>query len=334
MKVKSITFSEWQQFVEGIPNYTFFHLPIWAQLYEKIYPKCKIATKMFIFGDGMQVLVCLVEMNSRFGFKSYASLPEGAYGGFIWNTKPNEKQLQQILNHLLSMKTLGLVIYPNPLEWEEMQFLEKFGFESAGEVVHMLALDGGYEYIWKNRITSKNRNHTRQAIKSDVVIRTGNGINDIKSYYAFYLASTKRWNKKASEIRPLEFYIKLFELGRDNVKLRIASKDGKDIAGVINLYDSTTVYYWLGVMLKEYGQYCSSNLLQNVVIKDACESGYKYYNMLASGGLTGVEKFKETFGAEKVNYKYFVYESPFLKLYRKMKLALKLKKKRTDETAK
>jgi hypothetical protein len=333
MKVKSVTFSEWQQFVEGLSNYTFFHLPIWAQLYEKIYPNCRIATKMFIFDDGVQVLVPLVEKNSKFGFKSYASLPEGAYGGFVWNTKPSEQQLQRILSHLLSMKTLRLTIYPNPLEWEEMQFLEKVGFENANGYAHILTLDGDYEYIWKNRITSKNRNQTRKAIKSGLVIRRGNDINDIKSYYALYLASAERWNAKADEIRPLELYKELFELGRDNVRLYIASKDGVDIAVTISLYDANTVYYWGGAILKEYGQYCPNNLLHNEVIKDACESGYKYYNMLSSGGLSGVEKFKESFGTERINYKYFVYENPLLKVYRKINLTLRLKEGRALEAA-
>lgn len=63
------------------------------------------------------MLVFLVEMNSKFGLKSYESLPKSGYGGFLWNKKPSEEQSKQTLKYLLSRKILHLIICPNPGDW-------------------------------------------------------------------------------------------------------------------------------------------------------------------------------------------------------------------------
>src|SRR3972149_5958521 len=114
MKVRSVTTQEWQEFVESLPDYSFFQLPTWAQVHEKAFAACEVATKLFSFDDDVQVLLPLVKTKDKFGFETLESLPWGWYGGFVWRKKPSEAQIRQILGHLLAWRVLHLGIYPGP----------------------------------------------------------------------------------------------------------------------------------------------------------------------------------------------------------------------------
>jgi lipid II:glycine glycyltransferase (peptidoglycan interpeptide bridge formation enzyme) len=105
-------------------------------------------------------------------------------------------------------------------------------------------------------------------------------------------------------------------LQTDKVKYYLAKYGERYISGAIILYGKRNCFYWSGAMLEEYRRYCPNNLLLKCAIEDACNNGYHYFNMGASIGLPGVQRFKESFGAEKLDYKYFVYESPLLTLYK------------------
>jgi len=318
MKIKSPNFQEWQRFVEKLPDHNFFQLPVWGQIHEKIYNDFKIKTRMYLFDDGVKILVPLLRKKITWGLNSYYSLPNGTYGGILWNKKPDEEQLSQVIKNLTRMNTLNISICPHPLQYKEMLFLEEYGFTSATLYVHILYLQNGFDNYWKN-LSCKNRNQTRKAIKSGIEIRIGKNIEDIKSYYGLYVSSTKRWKINESRIRPFGFYEYLFQYGGDRVRFHLARKDGVDIAGAVIFYNAHSVIYWCGAMLKEYSEFCPNNLLHNEIIKDAFASDYKYYNMLGSTGLRGVEKFKDSFGCDKLIYKRFIYESFLLKAWRKIK---------------
>jgi hypothetical protein len=318
MRAKSVGIQEWQQFVEGLPDYSFAQLPAFAQAYSEAYPNCKIATKKFSFDDGVEVLVPLIEIAAQFGFRAYASLPRGFYGGFLWKKRPNQEQMKLILNCLLNKRTVGIAIYPNPFQWKDLRFLENHGFKGKETFTHILELGTDYEWVWKNRLDGKNRNQTRKALKSGVTVTTASDISQIRTYYDLYVESAHRWDLRQRLMMPLRFFETLFQLCGDRVKYYFAMYSGICIASVVIYCERRGCVYGGGAMLKEYGRYCPNNLLLNRVIEDACKKGYRYLDMGGSPGLPGVQRFKESFGAKKIDYKCFLYENPLLRIYRKL----------------
>jgi lipid II:glycine glycyltransferase (peptidoglycan interpeptide bridge formation enzyme) len=320
VRVKSVTTREWQQFVEGLPYYSFFQLPIWAQVHEKTYPNSEIATKLFTFDDGVQVLVPLVKTRHKFGFESLESLPKGGYGGLLWDKRPTEGQVQQILEHLLNRRVLRLEIYPSPWDYENREFLENSGLERRVTFTHVLELLAGHQWLWENKFDAKSRNSVRRALKNGVTITLANDVAQIRVYYDLYLDSARRWGLSEKELTLFQFFEDLFRIGGDRVKYYLARYGGKYISGGIIFYDSSSCFYWGAAMLKEYGQYCPNHLIVNKAIEDACARGFRIFNFGSSEGLPGVQRFKETFGAEKIDYEYFIYENPRLRLYRRIKV--------------
>jgi len=316
MEIKIPTDQEWMLFLENFSNYSFFQLPIWARAYEKTYPQFKTATKLFIFDDGVEILVPLVENSYKFGFKLYESSIYGGYGGFIWNRKPNNEQIKQILEYLFNNRILRLIINPNPFEWKNLQLLEKYGFKGEPVFTHTLALDKP-DMLWK-KISYNCRKNIGRTQKEKLELIKGR-IDDLALYYEMYEQSAKRWGTKAQKMIPLVFFQNLLQLGQERVRLFFVAKDGKKIAGAIVGYGKIESFQWHAVSFYEYENLRPNNFWEWEVIKDAYQRGYKVHNFGASVGLPGVQRFKESFGAEKLSYKYFIYEHPLLRVYKKTK---------------
>jgi lipid II:glycine glycyltransferase (peptidoglycan interpeptide bridge formation enzyme) len=318
VRVKSVTIQEWQQFVECLADYSFFQLPIWAQAYEKTYPNYKIATKLFTFDDGVEVLVPLVKVKHKFGLESLKSLPRGGYGGFLWSKKPTEGQVQQLLDKLLNKRVLHLEMSPSPWDLDTCEFLENYGLKNRITFTHTIKLDKP-EVVWRN-LTRNCRRNIKRAERENLKILEGKFDDLRSSYYKMYRHSAKRWDLKGKDIIPLEFFENLTQIGRERVKVLFVEKEGQKIAGVIIGYGKRESIQWHSVYLHEYENVRPNNLWEWELIRDAYERGYKIHNFGSSEGLPGVQRFKESFGAEKLDYKIFIYSSQLLKVYRKARL--------------
>ncbi len=317
MKVKSVTIQEWQEFVESLPAHSFFQLPIFAQLFEKTYPECEIATKLFVFDDGVEVLLPLVKIVHKFGFESLESLPLGGYSGFLWNKRPSEAQIKQILGHLLTKRVLALEIFPKPWDSENGQLLESSRLEKKPSFTHILKLDKP-EVLWKN-LTHECRKNIQRAQKENLKLVEGQ-IDDLSSsYYPMYTELLGRWSVLRSRIIPLEFFQNLMRIKGEKVRLFYVEKEAQKIAGVIVVYGTRESVQWHTVSSYQYQNLRPNNFWEWELIKHAYEQGCEIHNFGSSVGEPGVQRFKESFGAEKLDYYYFVYESPLLKFYNKIK---------------
>jgi lipid II:glycine glycyltransferase (peptidoglycan interpeptide bridge formation enzyme) len=307
MRIESISIQDWRVWTED-KDYCPFQTPAWAYAHEESYPERKVVTKLFTFSDGTEALFPLVEMKSKLGFKSYESMPEGGYGGFLWNKKLSLQKLNEIINSVKKINILHFGIFPSPCR--DYRFLEQKGFVAKDAFTHILSLGNVH-------FTGKCRNQVKKAVKSGVTTERVNDISGPRNYYDLYLNSAARWGLPDNLIKPLKFFERLFELGQGKVKYYLAKYEGKYIAGVVVLCGKESCFYWSGAMLKEFGTICPNNLLIDRVVEDARNNNYKYLNMGSSAGLPGVQKFKESFGARRVDYKYYIYENPILKIYRR-----------------
>lgn len=317
MRVEDIDVDKWRQFIEGLPDYSYFQTPEWAYAWEATYPEYEVCSKFFTFSDGTRILVPIIKVFAKYSCRHLISLPYGTYGGFLWNKEPDNSQIRQVIEHFLTLGVLSFELYPGPQVNSKLGFLRDYGFSDNPVFTHILCLKDGYETIWEN--VFKNRTEIRKALKEGVTIEAGDDLSDIQSYYELYKSSLGRWEMLNGGIIPYRFLENLFKLDNKNVKYYIARYKGKDIAGAIILYGKKNCFYWAGSMNKEYGYCQPNNLLLNEVIKDACSRGYYFFDMGASAGLPRVINFKESFGAKREEYSYYVYKNSFFEFYRRLK---------------
>ncbi|KPJ58198.1 MAG: hypothetical protein AMJ42_03720 [Deltaproteobacteria bacterium DG_8] len=280
---------------------TFFHSPTWIKVLEKTYPHYSNATVGFIFSTGNRAIFPLVAEHSKgivFEKVKYKSMPPGVYGGVLAEKRLTSEEIGAIFEHLTSTDISDLKVVENPLEHYEFpkSFVAKTLF------TQILPLDADFEQL-RIRFSRGQKSNIKQAQKKGVTVRIADSLEDYEHYYHIYQGTLKRWGKRAGTSYPWALFLNLFETRDPDVKLWLAEKDRKIIAGVLALYCNSTILYWHGCSLQEYLDHYPNNLLHMEVIKDGCARGYKVYDFNPSGGHEGVVKFKESFSAKRVDFK-------------------------------
>ena len=296
---------KWDEIVRNSENSYFFHTPAWAKILEETYGY-RIATRLYEI-EGNEVLIPLMDCK-KYGFRYYDSMPLG-YGGIFPVSNISSETLKMILKYIVGGRHLSFRLSLPP--FSNFSIREDSSIrqvDSEWNYTHMLPLEKGFEYLWKNKFKQTNRTAVRKAEKNRIEILNGNSLQDFRGYYQLYADVSKRWGYKKPQ-HPLRLYENMCKFGLPHVQLRLAIKDDKVIAGLVSFYYSEIVFYCISAYLEEYNIYRPTNLLLKDSIEHACEEGYKYYNFGASGNLEGVRKFKESFGAERVDLKHYVVQS-------------------------
>jgi hypothetical protein len=166
---------------------------------------------------------------------------------------------------------------------------------------HVLDLLSGFEAVWTGSFTSKNRNMVRKAEKNGLRIVRETGQEQADAYYDIYAAASARWGYEVPPY-PRALFHALVASG--HVELWLAHDDEGPVSGALLLGGSDDLLYWSGATVSGKQALAPSNALLSEAIKAACSRGVSYLDFGASEGLPGVEKFKQSFGAQAREYGY------------------------------
>jgi len=276
----------WEEIIKNCEHATFFHSPIWTKVLEKTYPHYSNATVSFTFNTGNRAIFPLVAEQSKgilFKKAKHKSMALGVYGGMLAERRLAPEETGSIFEYLTSIDIKDLKVVENPLE--NYDFPENFVAKSL--FTHIVSLNADFEQLRK-RFSRGQKSNIKQAEKKGITVRLANSLEDYEQYYTIYQETIKRWGES---------------VGSQDIKLWLAEKQRKIVAGVLTLYSNYTILYWHGCSLKEYFDHYPNNLLHMEIIKDGCIKGYKSYDLNPSGGHQGVVKFKESFSARRVDFK-------------------------------
>jgi lipid II:glycine glycyltransferase (peptidoglycan interpeptide bridge formation enzyme) len=151
------------------------------------------------------------------------------------------------------------------------------------------------------RIDGKARRMAGQAERRGVTCARADGPAALQTYYEMLEASARRWGLQQPTISKDLLRDVFAHAGRD-AEIWFAYYEGKAIAGGAVLFGSQEMYFWSAAMYGEFSTLRPSNALNVMLIKYACDRGMRWYNLSSSSGLTGVERFKDSLGAQRVRY--------------------------------
>lgn len=289
----------WHQVVTESPYATFFHTPTWADILVAAYPDLHIATKAFVLDDGVVAIVPLVGRieRNRF-FRWYESMFPGGYGGPVAKRPLSGEEIRLIFQHLIDHKTSFVHVMGNPfLEKGEDSCLFR-GYTYSVQYTHVLCLDGGFDSVI-SKFSPEKRRCARRAIKMGVKVSIAETAEEYRQYYEVYLDTLRRWGNKTLISYPSELFDHMCQQRSQSIKLWIAKLNDNIISGKLVFYHNQRAFYWHGATLQHHFNHHPGPLLMTEIIKDACQNGIRYLDLGPSGGLPGVEQYKESFGAEK-----------------------------------
>ncbi|MGZ7096737.1 MAG: GNAT family N-acetyltransferase, partial [Methanobacterium sp.] len=297
-------------------NSSFLHSPIWAKIMEKTY-NYRTATRLYEL-EGKEILIPMMELNlSKYGLKTFASMPgTNDQGGIFSKSEITRDDFKAIVNDIVGGKNLSL--YMNlSLYGLSSNIKEEWRVKDEFNYVQFLNLEEKtFEDIW-NKYKGYTRRAIRKAKKSGVEVRDATSLDEFKTFYDIYAQASKKWGFE-TPLFPFKLLENLYKYGSDHIKVSLAIKDDKIIAGNLFFTYSKTMYGYMGAFLREYGTFQPTSLLYNEVIEYAFREGYKYVNFGPSGNLKHIRRFKDGFGAEKADVDRCVIHSTLAKIMNKI----------------
>jgi hypothetical protein len=282
--------ADWDAALEasGQP-YRFSHRACAGRAFERAYTSYSYAPWRASFSDGVVALLPVVRAARRLGSLDMAlAMPLDLEGRPIVLDGTLEAAHLDVLRD--GMEGVGMLTVSGGAGGSPPSAK---GAESG--VTHALDLGPGFEALWESSFSSKNRNSCRKADKAGVAVAEESTPAGVGDYRRLYELASAGWGYDEPPY-PAELFRALVDSG--NAQLWLARLDGTAVAGALLLVGSDDVLYWSGAMDREHQGVAPSNAIIRDAIAAACERGLSYFDFGASGRLTGVERFKTSYGAQ------------------------------------
>lgn len=281
-----------------------------------------IQRRKYIFQDQTEAALSLFSKDYSIGpFRIQRSPPAAwGFGGPISTRPLSSDHLRVILDDCAGLPGAAMQIRPNPLTasvWSEATAGSSWA--ALPRKAHVLDLQGGFDAVWNHRFLGRTRSLARKAERLGITVHSGSSTDLIDEFDALFRMSILRWARKQNEFSwlaslrgqirdPKKKFLEMARLCSDVVRVSIARKDGKAIAGIVVLYGNNA-HYTRGAMDDQaVGNSGANSLLQASAIKEACERNCRYYHMGESGESTSLTAFKEQFGAVGHAYAEYIHE--------------------------
>jgi CelD/BcsL family acetyltransferase involved in cellulose biosynthesis len=287
--------AEWDEALaaSGRP-YRFSHRAAAGRAFEAAYPSYRFEPRRVSYDDGTVMLLPLVRVRRRVGALGMAlCMPLGLEGTpLVLDGEVTPAHVHGLLDAL-----------------DEIGMLQVHGGAGASPpatgrvtdgLTHTLDLRPGFERLWEEAFSSKNRNVCRKADRAGVEVSEESTADGAAAYYALYATTSKGWGY-AEPPYPQRLIGAL--VGSGTAELWLARLEGQPIAGALLLRGSQDLLYWSGALDRERQAVSPTNAVLRTAIESACARGIAYFDFGASTGLTGVEKFKASFGAQPCEYR-------------------------------
>jgi CelD/BcsL family acetyltransferase involved in cellulose biosynthesis len=287
---------ELEAVADAAPRATFYHTGTWLHALAAAYPRmtlhCLVAT------DGNDTVGYLPFFVTRRGpFKTEWSLPFGTYGGpvGVGGDGVDRRLIDAFRERLSDRRTVesGWVDFHNALA---------DGGHGTESETHIVDLSVGYDVLWRDGFDKPRRRRVRRAEEQGVVIRRATGDADVGRFVDVYRGRLKEWD--TSEGHPETLFHDLVTRGAGGrVRLHLAVVGDDVVGGHLNFYYKEAVIAWYGMASTRGDALHAGTLLYATCMREACDGGFRSYNLGASLGKRSLIEYKQSLGGVLYRYR-------------------------------
>ncbi|MEQ8783497.1 MAG: FemAB family PEP-CTERM system-associated protein [Roseibium album] len=284
--------AEWDRFVYGAPDATFFHRSGWKRVLERAFGhRCHY---LLAEEDGQITGVLpLAEIRSRIFGHRLVSTPFCVYGGVVANGEQATLALIEAACDLAN--SLGVLdlevrnVRPFSLAWPEKDLYARFRKRLAPDHDENL-----------KAIPRKQRAMVRKGAQAGLLVDV---VDDVSRLYRTYAESVRNLGTPVFSRRYLEILREVF--GRD-VEILLIHRDGEDLAGVMSFYFRDEVLPYYGGSRGEARNLKANDFMYWTLMRHAVDRGARTFDFGRSKVGTGPYDFKKNWGfeAESLHYAY------------------------------
>jgi CelD/BcsL family acetyltransferase involved in cellulose biosynthesis len=288
---------------------TFFARPAWATALAQTTPALRAAPLRVRVDGAVYLLPTVHAVQRRTPFREYLGFPLGGYTCVLdegANVASRSQAAAVVATIARYVDRLTVVPWPlGPGDWAPL----------AANRAHETAVidcSAGFDAVMK-RMRGVTRRMAEQALRRGVVCARA-AARELPTYYAMLERASSDWPGGRPTIS-YELCGRVLQHGGDDAQLWFAYVDRRPVAGGIALFGAQELFFWSAAMDREAARYRPSNALNVALLRAACERGVRWYNLGASEGLRGVERFKADLGADSIVYRECDVCSPAFTLY-------------------
>ncbi len=280
----------WEELAQGDPSATMFQTPAWHRVAAN-HSGAEIHPLLFELPGGAACLPLLRER--RWGRWRWFS-PFGTYSALLSSraladdeTLSIEKALQSLTLQLTSSpftRTPLCVGRPMP---SRTQVIDLEGFDPD---------DPARDWA------PDPRRKLRRARDVRVRVRLAGPHADWDAYDAIYRKSLDRWGSRATSAYPPALFMAIRTLPAACARLWLAEHDGRVAAGYIEFRHNQHACIWHGASDPSMFATGAVQALYAAMLSGAAREGYPRFDLLGSGGVVSLERFKAGFGARVIPY--------------------------------
>jgi hypothetical protein len=234
--------------------------------------------------------------------------PSWGMGGIVAPGGVELADAAAVFADLTNRRVVRISLRPNPLDADVFSATRPPDAVVVPRLAHVLALEGGFAQVWKERFTGSVRTAVRKAERSGLTVERDTSGRLVPALYELYERSLDRWADQQHEPRALarwrgrrrdprrKFELMAQALG-EGCRIWVAWHEGRPVAAILVL-QGTNAHYTRGMMDKDVaGPTRANHLLHRLAIEEACAAGCRHYHMGESGLSAPLAHFKTRFGA-------------------------------------
>jgi CelD/BcsL family acetyltransferase involved in cellulose biosynthesis len=291
--VRPATLREWDEAWDGYAAATYFQSREWAEVWSAYTQgRLRPAALHVTFACGETAVLPLSLRSSDDG-QILVSSPAGTYGGWMSADLLRPEHSAAMTDYMTAK--LGNVYWQtNP--FDPSLAVVSLPSTSPNET-HVIDLTQEWETI-HDAWSSSCRRAERKAQRAGIRVREAASEEDWRDYYAVYEDSLRRWGDRARFRTDWRLFEQLHYLRSANLRLWLATtSEGRVAAGAVMCYAGVHAVYWHGAAMESLLPHRPMNLLFSVIIRETRKAGFQWFDFNPSGGIDGVRRFKEGFGA-------------------------------------
>jgi len=275
------------------PRATFYHTGAWLCSFADAYPRTSL--RVLAAYDGESPAAFLPFFESRRGpLRTLWSLPFGTYGGPVGDGRA----CAELWREYAALFSSPSVIDLGCIDLDAT--LPAGGWEAKELSTHVVDISRGFDHLWHKQFDKPRRRRVRRAEEAGVTVRRAGGDADMASFMAVYRGRLRDW--KSSGGHPETLFHALARRGGSGVRLYVAEHEGDVVGGHLNFYYKDAVIAWYGMTSTAAGDTHAGTLLYSVCMREACDEGYRTYNLGASLGKRSLIEYKESLGGTPHRY--------------------------------
>ena len=305
---QQVSAADWWSTCEADPGATFFATPEWSDILTSSFDHFCSKPFLFSFGHGIKRVIPAIEVKRWGGhLTAVHSMPFGTYGGIVGPPLHTVDEVDTILRFVTggTRRRFQTTICPNPLSDSIPDML----VTGKGHV-HAPDLAGGWEAWWQG-LDAKTRYSVRKAERRGVEVRSDMDPVTYETFYNLHTRLARHWDKP----NPFgeRFFQSMWQMQSPRIQLWTAHKQGRMLAGVLVFRFQKQAVTFLSFVSPQARALAPKNLIYTRLIQRACEEGWTQLSFLGSGGKEGIERFKQSMGGRRREFRFVNVRTP---LYR------------------